>query len=232
MTESTLELLYQDLLSNLFPRKSLIVKARYYNSKNLRHTIEIKHKTVWFRLSHLIAEAPEHVLNALGQILLLKLFHYKSNPSLRKIYNSYIDQHIVPCLPKTKHRISAHYTPVGSYFNLTEIFQRLNRDYFNGQLGEPQLGWSLKPAYSRLGFYDASRNLLVISQIFDSRKTEPSVLDFLVYHEMLHIFFPTESINGRRKIHPPEFKIKEQEFPAYEKIQSWIHKKRFRLKVK
>ena len=229
MTESTLELLYQELLSDLFPRKKLTVKAQFYNSKNLRHTIEMNHKTVLIRLSHLIAEAPDTVLDALGQILLFKLFRYKSNPAHRKIYNSYINQHIVPGLPEIKHRISPHYTPAGSYFNLKEIFQNINMHYFKGQLDEPKLGWSLKPSYARLGFYDATRNLLVISQIFDSHKTEPAVLEFLVYHEMLHIFFPTESINGRRRIHPPEFRRKEQEFPGYDKIQKWIRKKRFRL---
>lgn len=229
MTESKLELMYQELATELFPRKKLKVKAHFYQSKSLRHTIEMKYKTIHIRLSHLIMEAPEYVLTALGQILLFKLFRYKSDPHLRKIYNNYIDQYIVPGLPKVKHRISAHYTPIGSYFNLKEIFHRLNETYFKGELPEPYLGWSLKPAYSRLGFYDATRNLLVISQIFDSRKTDASVLEFLVYHEMLHIFFPVKMINGRRRIHPPQFRKKEQEFPGFEKIQKWIQKKRFRL---
>jgi len=229
MTESTLELLYQELLLDLFPRKKLTIKVQINNSKNLRHTIEMKHKTVLIRLSHLIVQAPENVLKALGQILLFKLFRYRSNPALRKIYNNYIEEYIVPGLPQIKHRISPHYTPVGTYFNLKEIYQNLNMHYFKGQLDEPKLGWSLKPSYARLGFYDATRNLLVISQIFDSHKTESTVLEFLVYHEMLHIFFPTESFNGRRRIHPPEFRRKEQEFPGYDKIQRWIHKKRFRL---
>lgn len=229
MVESKLEVQLQKLASDLFPRKRLTVKAVFYKSKTLRHTIELKRKTILICVSHLIKDAPEYVLDALGQILFLKLFRYRPDRSLRKIYNNYIEQQIVPNLPATKHRISQYYTPEGTYFNLKEIFQRLNDRYFYNQLQEPRLGWSLKPAYTRLGFYDAARNLLVISRIFDSRKAELAVLEFLMYHEMLHIFFPTQTINGRRRIHSPDFRKKEQEFPGYEQIQKWIRKKRLRL---
>jgi len=54
-------------------------------------------------------------------------------------------------------------------------------------------------------------------------------LEFLMYHEMLHIVFPTERINGRRRIHPPVFKGAERRFPEYQKIQHWIQRKRHRL---
>lgn len=227
--ESRLEANYQAILSDLFPAKKLIVKVNFYKSKNLRHTIELKQKTVFIRLSHWIKKAPDYVLDALGQILLLKLFRYKSNRDLRRIYNEYIETHIVPDLPASRQRISQHYTFEGAHFNLHEIFQRLNTLYFQGELSEPRLGWSLKPAYTRLGFYDATRNLLVISRIFDSRKTKSEVLEFLMYHEMLHIYIPTQTINGRRRIHSAEFKRKEREFPDFDQIQKWIRKKRIRL---
>jgi hypothetical protein len=51
----------------------------------------------------------------------------------------------------------------------------------------------------------------------------------MMYHEMLHIYFPTTSKNGRRSIHPPEFKKMEKKFPQFEEIQRWIKKNRHKL---
>ena len=77
--------------------------------------------------------------------------------------------------------------------------------------------------------YALERNLLVISSIFDSARTKVEVLKFLMYHEMLHIYLPAKKVNGRRRIHPSEFKELERRFPDFEKIQKWIKKKRHRL---
>ena len=86
----------------------------------------------------------------------------------------------------------------------------------------PTLGWSRNKSYWRLGFYDAERNLLVVSRIFDQSRVPEEILRYLVYHEMLHIFFPTERKNGRRIIHSPEFRETERRYPEYQEIQDWL----------
>jgi predicted metal-dependent hydrolase len=86
----------------------------------------------------------------------------------------------------------------------------------------PTLGWSRKKSYWRLGFYDQDRNLLVISRVFDQRGIPEEIVRYLVYHEMLHIHFPSERKNGRRIIHSPEFRRIEKIFPAYQDIQNWL----------
>jgi len=50
-----------------------------------------------------------------------------------------------------------------------------------------------------------------------------------MYHEMLHIAMPSKVVNGRRRIHPPEFKKMDRAFPDYDVIQKWIKKHRTRL---
>ncbi len=229
MTNTELTRIYQTHFDSILPHKRLRVEAIFYTSKTLRHTIELKKHTVYIRISVIIQDAPIDVLQALATILFLKLFRYKPDKTARQYYQTYVDEHVVPHLPAVKRRVSAHYKAAGRYFDLTEIFERINTKWFEGKIKQPRLGWSLTPSYIRLGFYDAERNLLVISRIFDSKKTKPEVLDFLMYHEMLHIVFPTERINGRRRIHPPVFKEAERRFPEYEKIQQWIHRKRHRL---
>jgi len=50
-----------------------------------------------------------------------------------------------------------------------------------------------------------------------------------MYHEMLHIAIRSKIVNGRRKVHPPEFKKMDRAFPDYDEIQKWIKKYRARL---
>lgn len=100
----------------------------------------------------------------------------------------------------------------------------MNQAYFGGELARPILGWSLRKAYRRLGFYNKEKNLLVISRIFDSKKVPRKVVEYLMYHEMLHIAIPTVHNNGRRTIHGRSFREKERQFPQYEFVQKWLSK--------
>jgi len=229
MTNTELTRIYQTLFDTTMPQKHLRVQADFYTSKSLRHTIEINKRTILIRISAMVQEAPVEVLQALGSILFLKLFRYKADKAAIQKYQTYVDTHVITYLPAVKRRISARYTARGRYFDLSDIFNRINTTWFDGKVKQPRLGWSLTPSYTRLGFYDAERNLLVISRIFDSKKSKPAVLDFLMYHEMLHIVFPTERVNGRRRIHTSAFKEMEARFPDFHKIQKWIQRKRHRL---
>ena len=64
--------------------------------------------------------------------------------------------------------------------------------------------------------FNEEKNLLVVSRIFDSSRVPVKVVEYLVYHEMLHIAIPTQVVNERRKIHPPEFKKLDRSFPEYD----------------
>ncbi len=229
MTNSELSLLYQKLLLDQYPTKNFTLSAEFYKSKTIRHTIELRRHQIQVRLSCLLEDTPADMIIILGKLLLAKFFRYKPDPGVRRVYNNYIQQKIVPSLPAKKLRISKQYKSAGRHYDLTALFERLNKTYFAGNLKQPILAWSLKNSYTRLGFYDADRNLLVISRILDSKKTNTAALEFLVYHEMLHIYFPTLHVNGRRKIHTAEFRDRERQFPEFHKIQKWLTKKRFRL---
>ena len=62
--------------------------------------------------------------------------------------------------------------PEGASHNLEELFERLNRQYFDGLLGRPQLGWSRQASRSLLGHFDPSHNAIIISRIFDRPQGE------------------------------------------------------------
>ncbi len=230
-TEEQLKDLFQPLLQEVIPKKRYTILVEWGNGKSLRHTIRLeKRKHLHLRIAPQMAQAPEDVLKALGVLMLAKIFRFKADRAYRNAYNTYVDTHILPQMPAAKRRISPKYTSEGTYFNLKQIFDDLNRKYFNANLPMPILGWSLRPSYTRLGFYDRERNLLVISRIFDHKKTPRETVEFLMYHEMLHIHLPArKGSGGRRQVHTAEFKRLERQFPNYEKIEKWIKRKRHRL---
>ena len=229
MNDVRLQALYNDLLNKHFPHEKYPLKAQFYNTKSLRHTIELNSKIIIIRIAERFRTAPQDILSILGIILLAKLFRYKIDRSINRAYREYLKQHILPFHTHQKRKPSPKYRAEGNVYDLNVIFDRINRNFFDNKLQKPILGWSLRKSYARLGFYSSERNLLVISRIFDSKKVPPEVVEFLMYHEMLHVLFPVEEINGRRCIHPLKFRRYEKLYPDYEKIQAWIKKRREKL---
>lgn len=224
MTDRQLEQLCEDVYCSVFHKKKVRLTAEFYPSKSMRHTIHFQRGTIQIKISQAMQNAPEIILETLCTILFLKLFKLKVDRRLYKAYREYLETN-AHLLPQTQHRPpNPRYTPQGAYFNLNEFFDRINRTYFNDQLPRPVLGWSLRKAYRRLGFYNKEKNLLVISRIFDSAKTPPEVIEYLMYHEMLHIAIPTVHNNGRRTVHGRSFRERERQFPKYEFVQKWLSK--------
>ena len=114
--------------------------------------------------------------------------------------------------------------------HLEETFNKVNNEYFDPLLKMPKIGWSLKKSYRRLGFYDHERNLIVISQIFDSRRVPSIIIEYIMYHEMLHMVCPTKMFNDRRKIHTDQFYRCEQLFADYEKAKKWLTRKLWQIR--
>ena len=228
MTNDKLTSIFEQVHSNVFSKNSRKIKARFHPYRTLRHTIEWNHDFIHLKISQYLSNAPENVLQDLAIILLAKVYKIKPDKSVKDSYSNYT-RSIKDNIPKRKKTIPKGYDPRGKYFNLRAIFNNLNIEYFENKLSVKYLGWSKSKSYTRLGYYDRERELLVISKIFDSKKVPINVVEYLVYHEMLHIFIPTTTVNGRRKIHPPAFRNLEKNFPDCDSIQTWIKKKRFRL---
>ena len=107
----------------------------------------------------------------------------------------------------------------GRCFNLQEIFQDLNRRFFHGELSPPRMGWSPKRSRTSLGHYDPAHHSITISRLLDSLQVPRCVVEYLVFHEMLHIKYPTERRGPRRIVHSRNFRAEEKRFPQYEQAR-------------
>ena len=96
--------------------------------------------------------------------------------------------------------------------------------YFDGRLDRPRLAWSETRSRRILGRYDATHNTIFVSLLFDSPRIPDFVLDYVLYHEMLHVRHPSRASNCRLISHTPEFRAEERRFKDYQKATEWIRK--------
>ncbi len=228
MTDTQLTELYHRLLQEFFRYSGYKANASFYETRTLNHSIRLKRKTIHVRLSHHFRHVPQRIHAILGIILIAKLFKRRVDKILRREYDDYVEQHILPYHKPRRQSLESRYHPRGTYFDLSTMFDDVNRRFFGGRLHKPHLGWSVRDSRSRLGFYSSDRDLLVISRIFDRPNTPRHVVEYMLYHEMLHIYLPAEKVNGRRRVHTAEFRRLEKQFPQYEAVQHWIGRNRHR----
>jgi len=110
----------------------------------------------------------------------------------------------------------------GNYFNLEDIFARVNSHYFANQLQKPRLRWNERLTLRKLAHYELSTDTIMVSRSFDQPDTPVQILEFLMYHEMLHKHLGVKTTNGRSYAHSKRFKDAEQRFENYAEVQTLI----------
>lgn len=117
----------------------------------------------------------------------------------------------------------------GNVYDLDSIYNRLNEEYFGGSL-DLMITWFgklLQRNRSRVtfGLYHDQLRLIKINRMMDSPSFPDYVIDFVVYHEMIHHVCPAYyDDNGRHHIHSKEFKEREQQFKHFDLANDWIKK--------
>lgn len=200
-------------------------KVAFHPYANLRSTIRLTNYGIHARLSDVAASAPVRVLEALAEVLLASLFRRKASLEARECYMAWTFDPEVRKRVDTNRRTRGFklmQPPRGQHYDLEEIFNRLNREHFQGRLPLPRLGWSPEPSVSLLGHHDSAHGTITISRMLDSPSTPLEVVEYLVYHEMLHMIYPVEQRGHRRIIHTREFHAAERRFPNYRRVQQTL----------
>jgi predicted metal-dependent hydrolase len=206
----------------------LEVKLRRFTSLNttirLRRDQEGKGRLV-VRLSDLLENAPESVHQAIAHILLAKLYRKPVAPMHADRYRRYAQSEAVSRQAEQLRRIRGRKiisSPQGRVYDLNEVFEAVNRRFFHGLMGRPVLTWSAHVARRMLGHYDAAHNTIVVSRVFDRPGTPRYAIEYLLYHEMLHLKHPVKVRAGRRCVHSREFQAEERLFPELELAREFL----------
>lgn len=110
----------------------------------------------------------------------------------------------------------------GRRYDLSVLFHKLNREYFHDNLSQPRLVWSSRSATRRLGYYHPEINTIAIAKRLDDKKIPRMLIEYILYHEMLHQFFGIKNHNGRRYAHTSAFRKAEKQFKHQKEAENLI----------
>ena len=201
------------------------IEVRFYPYAGLHHTIRVRAGRVFVRLSDLFQAAPPEVIRALAFLLVARLLSCKAPREQERIYRSYAyspELLRASDIARRQRGRKVISSANGQVYDLERIFAKLNRRYFDGAIERPVLTWSKRPARSILGHHDAVHETITISKILDSREVPEWFVEYILFHEMLHIKHPARIVNGRRYYHTTAFRAEEQSFPRYQHAQEWL----------
>jgi hypothetical protein len=199
--------------------------VQFFAFANINNTIRLRKGQLLVRISDLLEGAPVSVLAALAHILLAKMYRRPIGREYAVRYRRYISSHeiarkahLVRQLRGRKRIVSAQ----GGTYDLDALFDDLNLRFFHGLLARPRMSWSCGRARNSLGHYDPAHNAIVVSRIFDHPRVPRLAMDYILYHEMLHLKHPVKLRGSRRCVHSAEFQAEEKLFPQWQEAQRFL----------
>src|SRR5580704_15267253 len=178
-----------------------------------------------FRITDVLEGAPAQILEALAHILLSKLLRRPAPKTYNERYRRYLNRKEMRRslqLVKQARGRKLVSGPKGDFYDLQAIFDDLNQAHFHGLMAQPLLGWSRRPSRVMLGHYDPSHNAIILSRLLDRSSVPRLAVEYILFHEMLHLRFPVEHRGARRCVHTREFKEAEQQFPLLKEAKQLL----------
>ena len=201
--------------------------VEYKAFANADSHVQLEHGRIEVKITDLLHEAPAHVTEALAHILLGKLYRKTVEPQYDHRYRLYLNRKDVRKRIDESRRTRGRkhlLPPQGEVHDLVEVFEALNQAHFGGMMVRPSLGWSHVRSRTRLGHFDPSHGMIIISRIFDDPKAPKLTLDYVMFHEMLHLHYPVLHTGTRRCVHSKDFKAHEKQFPEFEEAKKLLKK--------
>jgi hypothetical protein len=113
-------------------------------------------------------------------------------------------------------------TAQGNIYNLDHLFSTIKHQYFAGTMSKPRLMWSSILSHRKLAHYERTRDRIVISKILDHERIPQYLVEFILYHELLHKHHGIQWLNGKCMVHTPEFKRSERKFSQFQAAEDFL----------
>ncbi len=224
----TIEQLYSRVFTAMKPRTvPPTIQVEFCKFANANALISLKEGLLRVRIADVLQTAPAPIQEALAFILIGKLYRKDIGSTFALRYRRYLNRADVRRQLEKIHQQRGRKQmedPQGKHYNLEEMFEDLNLRFFNGLMARPQLGWSRKASRTMLGHYDPSHHVIVLSKILDQQAVDKLAVEYVLFHEMLHLRHPVDHQGARRCVHTPEFKAAEKQFPRFKEAKAMLRK--------
>jgi hypothetical protein len=200
-------------------------EVEFYPYANLTHTIRLHEEIATVRLSDLLRRAPAPVVEAAAALLLARLYRLRLPEPFERRYREFVlggaTRRRVLALRRRRAR-RANGIARGTHHDLGPLFARLNRQYFGGRLRPPRLAWSACPWRTQLGCYDPALHQIILNARLDRRSVPRHVVEYVLFHEMLHAKHPVRRARCGLELHPAEFRREEKRFRHYAAARRYL----------
>jgi Protein of unknown function DUF45 len=197
-------------------------RVEFYPYSSLVLTIRRREETVYVRFSDLLRRAPLPVLEAAAALLLSRVYHRKASRELTAPYLEYSRSNRTRARIKQMRRRRvrpAAAGPLGRHFDLEKLFDELNATYFAGALTRPHVGWSRRTWRRQFGCYDPGPNHILLNRRMDRPGVPRYAVEYVLFHEMLHVKHPTRRSGCTLVSHSPEFRAEEKRFEDFDRAR-------------
>jgi hypothetical protein len=193
-------------------------EVAFYPYSSLTSTIRTREETTYVRFSDLLQRAPLDVLEGAAALLLSRVYRRRAPRALVLPYLHYARS------DRTRERVQQmrsrrlRRVPTqaqGRHYDLGALFEQLNRQYFASGLERPHIGWSTRAWRRQLGCYDPGPNQIVLNRRMDRPGIPQFVVEYVLFHEMLHVKHPTRRSGCTLVSHSPEFRGEEKRFAQF-----------------
>ena len=207
------------------------IDAQFFAYAGMRSTVRLRDGRLYLRVSDLLEGASDRALGALARILMAKLLRRRVRKEWEEAYREHTAQrHVIEATEVARRERGRKElgAPAGQVYDLDALFDELDRRYFRGALGgarrRPRLGWTLRDGWRTHGHYDSAHHTIALSRTLDDGRVPRFVVEFVLFHEMLHVAIPSEVRDGKRYHHTPAFRKAEAQFPRFREAVTWLEK--------
>ncbi|MBU1111789.1 MAG: SprT-like domain-containing protein [archaeon] len=196
----------QESFQRLFPNREFDYSTEEFYTRQLSDfnaNVKLYGKKITVKYNLQWKSVDQEIKIGLVQSLLLKLFKARkweqeySRMNLN-LYNDFVKR-IPEFCEKNKN------DPV-----LEESFSRVNNKFFSGILDKPNLTWGAHST-RKLASYNYHNDTVTVSKVFQESREE--LLDYLMYHELLHKQLKYQNSGNRNAFHTRRFKQAENMYP-------------------
>ncbi|MDP6155524.1 MAG: hypothetical protein QGH39_01495 [Candidatus Thermoplasmatota archaeon] len=204
------------------------VKLIVYEYSTIKYTIREKRGRIFFKICDIYLMASPNVFRAVCRKMLRHYLNRKNTAADETLYKNFTRNPEVMKRWKTirleRGRGKDILPPKGKKYDLEEIARRVIIKYFPDNFPLPRLGWSLRRAKRRFGHYDRDLHTVVVSRFLDSPSIPKYLVEYILYHEFLHIKHGEVLVGDKTWVHTSEFHKDEKNFHRYADAKKLLKK--------
>lgn len=173
------------------------------------------------RVHHMFLDADVEVVRALGRYV------GDADRAASSLLDRFIDHRDDLVRGQRRHRRGQLSTRTrGEVHDLQAIYDQLNRLCFDGRIDAritwgPRLAGKQRRHSIKLGSYSVEDQLIRVHPALDRPFVPAFVVEWIVFHEMLHQKHRIATVGGRRQFHSRAFLVDEASFAHYHRARAW-----------